>query len=261
MRGLLQRRRVLFSVMAGGLFLLALTWFSAKADEPAGAREYPWTVLCPENDSRNPDMRDRDEEESRNTVEVLNNGDPLFNHLLTWKKTSILNLLSQQAPFCEMHFDAVKPFMFTAQEKGILTEYLKRGGFIIFFIDAYPYTEDEFWVVKEWPVMDFLTKELPKTDPDFTVGKATDASPVFKVHHQTTTADEVKHELTGNPNTPNRTMLFYKGRLSCFVMGDYTWLGDDGKWVAFPRPYPRHYSLVPKSYQLMANVYAYSMVR
>ncbi len=124
-----------------------------------------------------------------------------------------------------MHFDGVNPGGLSVEEKSILGEYLKRGGFILFFIDTYPYSQDEFWAVKQWSVIDFLTKELPASDPDFTTGRATDDFPIFKVHYQTETADAIRHELNGNPNTPNRTLLFYRNRLCCFVMGEYGYLG------------------------------------
>jgi len=83
-------------------------------------------------------------------------------------------------PFCELRFDAVRPFYFTTEEKLILQEYFKRGGFVLFFIDAYPYAQDEFWKIKEWPLIDFLTKELPASDSRFTIGRATDAYPIFR---------------------------------------------------------------------------------
>ncbi len=227
---------------------------------PAQGLIYPWVFLNPENDSRDSDMRANDEADSSNMVGVINDAEDLFGHHLVWEKSSIRNLLSLNAPFCEMRFDAVRPFWFTPEEKSILTDYLKRGGFILFFIDAYPYDQDEFWKIKQWPLIDFLTKELPASDPGFTTGRATDDFPIFKAHYHTETADSIRHELTGNPNTPNRTLLFYRGRLCGFVMGRYNYLEDD-KWVAASRPLARNFSMDAKSYRLIVNIYTYSIVQ
>jgi hypothetical protein len=53
-----------------------------------------------------------------------------------------------------------------------------------------------------------VRQELPAADPLFSAGKATDDFPIFKIHYQTETADAIRHELAGNPPTPNRTLLF-----------------------------------------------------
>ncbi len=227
---------------------------------PVHGLDYPWVLLSPANDSREADVRDQDEAQSSNMVAVINRNETLFGHHLVWSKAEIKDLPKLAAPFCEMHFDAVKPFWLTPEEKSILTDYLKRGGFILFFIDAYPYPQDEFWSVKEWPIIDFIAKELPASDSAFTTGRATDDFPIFKVHYQTETADSIRHELTGNPNTPNRTLLFYRKRLCCFVMGNYSYL-EDGEWVPMPRPFPQQFSMVLKSYQLVVNIYTYSILQ
>ncbi len=223
-------------------------------------QDYPWVFLNPESDSRDPEMCDHDEASSSNMIDVINDSETLLDHRLVWGKAKIKNLLAMDVPFCEMHFDAINPIGLSMEEKAILGEYLKRGGFILFFIDTYPYYQDDFWRIKEWPIIDFLTKELPASDPDFTTGKATDSFPIFKIHYQTETADEIRHELEGNPNTPNRTLLFYRSRLCCFVMGAYSYLEDD-TWVSMARPFPRRFSMVLKSYQLIVNVYIYAIVR
>ena len=80
------------------------------------------------------------------------------------------------------------------------------------------------------------------------------------MHYHTQTADAIRHELTGNPNTPNRTLLYYQKRLCAFVMGRYGYLEDDA-WVPTPRPFAEDFSMDPKSYQLIVNVYIYSIVR
>jgi hypothetical protein len=241
-----------FVILGGLVWLLAFV--------PSRGLEYPWVLLTPQHDSRDAEVCDQDEAQSLNMVGVINQTETLFHHHLLWKKVAIKDLLSLEAPFCEMHFDAVKPFWLTSQEKSILAEYLKRGGFILFFIDAYPYTQDEFWKVREWPLIDFLTKELPATHSGFTTGRATDEFPIFKIHYQTQTADSIRHELSGNPQTPNRTLLFYNGRLCCFVMGQYTHLEND-EWVPMARPFSREFSLQLKSYQLVVNIYTYSIAR
>jgi hypothetical protein len=227
---------------------------------PAHGQEYPWLLLSPEKDSRDPEMCDQDEAQSRNMIGVINETEALLHHGVIWKKAAIKNLLKMDAPFCEMHFDAINPVGLSAEEKAILTEYLKRGGFILFFIDTYPYAQDDFWKIKEWPIMDFLTKELPAADPAFTTGKAGDDFPIFNVHYQTETADRIRHELDGNPNTPNRTLLYYQRHLCCFVMGVYGDMEDDA-WVPMERPFPKDFSMELKSYQLVVDIYIYSITR
>lgn len=245
-----------FSWLVGGWVCVILGFMSPAAH----GQDYPWLYLSPENDSRDAEMCAHDEAQSLNMVAVINQNETFLNHHLVWKKSKIKNLLAMDVPFCEMHFDAINPVGLSAEEKGILSEYLKRGGFILFFIDTYPYYQDDFWRIKEWPMIDFLTKELPASDPDFTTGKATDDYPIFKVHYQTETADAIRHELEGNPNTPNRTLLFYRNRLCCFVMGVYGYLEDDA-WVPMSRPFQSDFSMELKSYELILNVYIYAIVR
>ncbi len=88
--------------------------------QPAIALEYPWVYLTPTNDSRDDDMRTYDEADSRNAVNVINDSEALFDHHVIWRKSSIRKLLGMDAPFCELRFDAVRPFSFTAEEKAIL---------------------------------------------------------------------------------------------------------------------------------------------
>jgi hypothetical protein len=237
------------------ILIMALA-FSARLH----AFEYQWVLLNPQNDSRDPEVRDTDEAFSRNMVAVINQSEDLFHHRVIWKKARITDLLKMDAPFCEMHFDAVRPFDFTPEEKEILAEYFKRGGFILFFIDAYPYDQDEFWKVKQWPLINFLTRELPR-DPDFTASRVTDDSPLFKVHYQTEAGAAIRHELDGNPNTPNRIVVYQGNRLCGFVMGDYNVLGDNGKWVAEPRPFSREFSSELSGYERVVDVYVYSIVQ
>ncbi len=245
------RRFVLKGRVALLLILLSLQ---------ARALEYPWILLSPENDSRDPEMRDWDDADSLSMVGVMNQSESLFNHHLVWKKAAIKNLLALDAPFCEMRFDAVHPGSLSAEEKSILGEYFKRGGFILFFVDSYPYSQDEFWPVKKWSVIDFLTKDLPASDPEFTTGRATDDFPIFTAHYRTETPEPTKRELANNPNTPNRIMLFYRKRLCSFVIGRYSYM-EDGAWVPMPRPFPTDFSMDARGFKLVVNIYIYSMVK
>jgi hypothetical protein len=155
---------------------------------PAEALDYPWGILIPENDSRDQEMRAYDEADSVNMISVINESEKPFHHHLFGVKVPIKNLLSAKTAFCEMHFAAVRPLVLTPDEKAILQEYLKRGGFILFFIDTYPYAQDEFWKVKDWPLIDFVRQELPGADPRFTAGRATDDFSIFGIHYKTQTA-------------------------------------------------------------------------
>ena len=223
-------------------------------------QDYPWLLLSPENDSRDAETCQADEAWSSNMIQVINQNETLLKHHIVWRKGKIKNLLAMDVPFCELHFDAINSVGFSAEEKSILTEYLKRGGFILFFMDAYPYYQDDFWRIKEWPVIDFLTKELPASDPDFTTGKATEAFPFFKVHYQVVNNDATKYEIQGNPNTPDYTLLYYRNRVCCLVEGDYGYF-EDGAWFPVARPFPRRFSTDLQAYRLIVNLYIYAMVQ
>lgn len=225
----------------------------------AGDDIYPWTVLIPQNDSRDADVRDMDEFDSKSMVRGMNEAEEVFHHHLVWSKISIRDLLSVSTTFCELRFDAVKPLILTDREKVILREYFARGGFVLFQEDAYPYAQDEFWSVKSWPVIDFLTRELPAASPDFKVEKVTDDHPLFHQYFDTKTAELTEHELRDNPYTPNRTLLSYRGHPCAFVYGRYNWI-EDGKWVAMPRPYEHVFNSDPRGYQLTVNIYVYAMM-
>jgi hypothetical protein len=114
---------------------------------PAKGLDYPWGILIPENDSRDAEMRAYDDANFANTMAVINDSEKPLHHHLVPRMVRVKDLLAVNMPFCEMNFDAVRPLVLTADEKAILQEYLKRGGFILFFIDAYPYTQDEFWKI------------------------------------------------------------------------------------------------------------------
>src|SRR5271165_4905226 len=125
----------------------------AVASARARGPDYPWVFLTRADDSLPVVMRHFDEAVSLNTVSMINLKEEIFEHRLVWKKAPIKDLLSLETPFCELHFDAVKPFRWSAGERSILAEYFKRGGFTLFFMDAYPYTGDEVWGATEWPVI------------------------------------------------------------------------------------------------------------
>lgn len=225
----------------------------------AEGQEYPWTVLIPKNDSRDAEVRAQDDFDSRSLVASMNLSEQLFAHRLVWKKIAIADLLSTPTPFCELRFDAVHPLVLTDREKEILHEYFSRGGFILLQEDAYPYDESEFWPVKSWPVIDWLTKELPAADKDFSVTRVNDSHLLFRYHYVTKTAEYTRHELEGNSNTPNRTLVSYRGSPCAFVFGRYH-VVENGKWVAEPRPFRRVFSMDPRGYQLTVNIYAYALL-
>ncbi len=223
----------------------------------APALTYPWTVLIPRNDSRDPAVRSQDAFDSLSLVSSMNETETIFGHQLVWRMTPISRLLDSMTPFCELRFDAVNPLVLTADEKAILREYFARGGFVLFQEDAYPYDQDTFWSVKRWPVIDFLTRELPAGDPGFTITKITDDHPLFHQRYNTRTSDATRHELEGNPYSPNRTLVCYRGNPCAFVYGRYGVI-EDGKWIATPRPFERIFSLDPRGYELTVNIYAYA---
>jgi hypothetical protein len=207
-------------------------------------------------------MRAWDEAESLNTVSVINLKEGMFEHRFVWKRAAIKDLLSMDAPFCELRFDAVYPFRWSPGERTILAEYLKRGGFIVFMMDAYPYSQDEFWAVREWPVIDFVTKELPGADRGFSTRKGTEDMPIFRSPKLVHTHEWIQIELAGNPNTVDRTMLFYQGRLCGFVLGEYSYrLWRKGGWVGFTRDPPVFYTFGEHSIDLLVNLYVSSMTR
>lgn len=246
---LLFLHRVIFPALLLGW--AALTPVRAQTDPIS------WTVLTPEHDSRPADVREYDEFDSRSLIRTMNAASDAFHHRLTWQKVAIKDLPSTPTPFCELRFDAVHPLILTDAEKGILRDYMMRGGFVLLYEDAYPYTQDEFWSVKEWPVVDFLKKELPASSPDFKAQKITDAHPLFHQYYETQTAEMVKHELQDNPYTPNRTLLMYQDRPCAFVFGRYN-LVIDGKWAAMPRPFEEVFSLESRGYELAVNIYVYA---
>ncbi len=213
----------------------------------------------PQNDSRDPEMRDWDAFDSQSLVASMNANEKLFGRHLVWSRVAIRKLLDVSTPFCELRFDAVRPLVLTDEEKRVLREYFMRGGFVLFQEDAYPYDQDEFWAVHSWPVIDFLTKELPALDPDFKVTKVNDSHTLFNQVYHTKTAELTRHELEGNPFSPNRNFVTYRGRACAFVYGRYNVTDEyTGKWVASPRPFEKRFSLEERGYELTVNIYAYA---
>jgi hypothetical protein len=243
----------------GGFLAALLLTFSFIASLTVARAVYPWVLINPEKDSRDADTRQSDEVFSRNLVFVINENEALFRHQMTWQEAPITKLLEMNGPFCEMHFDAVRPLDLTAEEKTVLIEYFKRGGFILFFIDAFPYDQDEFWAVKSWPLVDFLVKELPR-DSDFSIARLRDDHPMFKIHYQSHVDEEIRHELRDNPYTPNRLGIYYKNRLCGFIMGNYN-VVENGKWIAEPRPFSLQFSSELSGYERIVNVFVYSIVQ
>ena len=201
-------------------FRLALYLAVILTGLPAPALDYPWGILVPENDARDREMREYDEADTANMIAVINGSEKPFHHHILSRRIPIKDLLSARTAFCELHFDAVRPLVLTPNEKNILQEYLKRGGFILFYIDAYPYTQDEFWKIKEWPLIDFLKQELPAADANFVAGHATDDFPIFGIHYKTETADAIRHELLGNPTPRTGRSYFIKGACAALSWGN-----------------------------------------
>jgi len=220
----------------------------------AGAM-FTWTCLVPENDSRPRDVRAEDEFSSNQTVVSMNQTEKVFHGQLEWRCAKIKDLLSISAPFCEFDFDAVKPQYLTAREKSILREYLSRGGFILLAEDGYPYTQEEFLKVRNWPVIDFFLKELPALDPGFKVEKLTDKHPIYHQYYDTKILPAEIHEFALDPYLPDLQLLSYRGHPCAFVYANY--FCDHDSWVTAERPYPVMATLTPEDYALDVNLYLY----
>ena len=218
-----------------------------------------WTFLTPENDTRAADVRNFDMLFSKRVLARMNSTEEVFHHHLSWQTVPILHPLDASAPFCELDFDPVNPLILTPQEKTILQEYLTRGGFIFLCEDAYPYSRDEFWSVKKWPIIDFLTKELPVSDRDFTFERITQQHG-FLHEYYTPKIDEILAfeliELKGNPTLPDLTLVSYRGHPCAFVLGNYAF--DENGWVT--RPFPSNIMLAHEVLAFYVNIYVYVMM-
>jgi len=234
------------------LVLLVLFWtVTARAGTPS----YTWTTVVPENDKRAADMREFDESITSRAVTAMNRTEPVFHQQLTWQRVPLSHLLSVSAPFCELDFDAVKPMVLTAREKTVLREFFIRGGFLILSEDAYLYTREEIKSVKNWPAIDFVTKDLPASDPNFTVEKITEKHPIYHQYYSTKIPQAERNELKANPKLPDFTLVSYRGHPCAFVYANY--FCDDEKWVPLVWPFPTDTELVPEDYALNVNLYIY----
>ena len=223
----------------------------------AQTNPYVWTVLQPENDPRDDDVRGFDEFFSQYLTATMNRSEPLFQHRLTWNHVRIKDLLGFPTPFVELRFDALHPLILTTKEKAILREYLVRGGFILLIEDCYPYPQAKLRSVKSWPVVDFITKELPASNSDFTVQRPDNTHLIFHQYYQTKINEQVQEELDTNPYAPSQTLLSYRGHPCAYVVGQYP-PKVKGQWMAEPKPYPHVFNLNAKDYELTVNVYVYA---
>jgi hypothetical protein len=244
---------------------LSLAWLgiALSAALPATAMDsanadFSWTELVPKNDSRDPEVQEFDDYLSKSMLDAMNENEPVFKHLLYWQKKPLSSLLSLSAPFCEMEFDAIHPLVLTPKEKAILAEYFKRGGFLLLCEDAYPYSQDQFWKVKSWPVIDFITKELPASDPNFSYERVTESHPVFHQHLETNLPDAEKRELEGNPSSPYLILLSYKKRPCAFVEAQFAYEDETNRWAALPRPFVHDFVQDVEGYALTVNLYVYA---
>lgn len=227
---------------------------------PAGAGDLPWTMLTPANDTRDAEMRRWDEGDSLNFVGLMNANEKIAGGRFVWSKSAVRDVLAAKTPFAELRFDATKPMDFTPEEKKALKEWLKRGGFLLLFEDAYPYEEEEFRKQATLPVFEYLAKTLPAEDPDFTIVKADDSHPIFHTIYPTQTVPSIRREMEQNPHYRGRTMLFYRGKFAAFFMGRYSH-EENGRFVPMPRPLLHTYSFDPRSYYLILNLYVYAMTQ
>jgi len=235
------------------MILLGVALYSpGRAQTPT----YSWTLVLPKNETRAKDVVARDDFEAREMVQGMNTVEAVFHHRLTLQRTSISGLLSKPAPFCELDFDAVHPFVPTSEEKKVLHEYFARGGFMLMSEDVYPYTRAETLAVKSWPIVDFVTKELPAVDPNFTVERVTEKHPIFHQFYTAKTPKALSNELALNPRLPDFTLVSYKGHPCVFFTANC--VCNETEWVPLPRPFPENTSIMEESYALVVNLYVYA---
>jgi len=222
------------------------------------AGDLPWTMLIPAHDSRDAEMRRFDETDLRYQIQVLNRSGKFEGNRFVFSKIPITGLLGAMTPFADLPFDSVRPMEFTPEEKTILKEWLKRGGFLVAFEDTYPYEQEDFRRKRVLPAFDFFIKDLPAEDPDFTVDRAGPTHAVFREPFPTKPAPPFEVEIRENPNYRGFTYLVYKGRMVVFFMGRYSYM-ENGRWVRVSRPFPDAHDLVLESYSLILNVYFYAL--
>jgi hypothetical protein len=234
-------------------FLLGIAW---PSDGRAQAPSYSWTILVPKNDTREKDVIERDRLEIVNAVAAMNTVDAVFHNRLVWREAPITNLLSQPTPFCELDFDIIKPFVPTALEKKTLREYLIRGGFLLLCEDGYPYTREQILAVKSWPIVDFATKELPASDPNFTVERITEKHPLFRQYYKMGIPQAETNEMKINPRLPDYLLVSYKNHPCVFMVANCAI--DNVEWVTLPKPYLVDEPIMQEDLELPINLYVYA---
>lgn len=209
----------------------------------------------PKNDTRAPEVSNYDEIVSQILVANMRHNEVVFRKRLIWEKLTISELLDHSPPFCEFDFDAVNPQILTDGEKAIIKEYFCRGGFISIAQDVYPHSREEYWPIKSWPVIDFVTKELHAEDADFSYKKIDESHQVFRQLHPTTFNSAARNELLENPNSPDFTLVSYKGHPCALIYGNYV-CGKDHWIQVFPSMHTI-FMAVPEDYALNVNLYIY----
>jgi len=217
---------------------------------------YTWTSLIPQHDSRPADMRKYDRDTLSAMIVNMNATEKVFHQQLTWQELPIRRLLKVPAPFCELDFDPLHPLILTTQEKAILREYLGRGGFLQLGTDVYPYSQKELASVTKWPVVDFVTKELPALDPDFTVEKITEKHPIYHQYYSTYVPAPERWALRTFPHLPDCTLVSHKGHPCVFIYSNYYCEGDH--WVVLPRPFNEDTDWIAEDYAMNVNLYIYT---
>jgi len=214
-----------------------------------------WVALRPANDVRNLDMRNHDESWQRRVVEVANtSGD--FEQKFRFEALPIKDLLKKPVPYTVLCWDPVQRMELMEEEKRILQEYLKRGGFLLMVENFYAYWQADYRKADIPRMFEFFTKELPKRDPKFYAEEARDSHPIFRqlLTHKSDPA--FAREASQNPNYRGGTILLYNGQMVGCVFGYYGF--DDGtQFVPAVRPY-RDFELTVESYRLLLNVYVYA---
>jgi hypothetical protein len=204
-------------------------------------KEFLWTTLTIQNDLRDDDMKHFDEAFDRQTIEIINQKQVV--PIIKWKKEPLLKLLDSNTLFATLYFDSVKSYELTKEEKDILKEYFKRGGFLVLYEDTFPYEQEEFRKKRSLPVFDYLLSDLPKEDPSFAVKKAADSHQLFRVFYKITTSASILEEERENVNYRGHQMLTYKDRISAFVRGRYSYRDQKQKrWIPMRKPYDRYVS-------------------
>jgi hypothetical protein len=219
----------------------------------------PWVLLQPKNDTRDAEMRRWDAGDSRAFVNAANASEQFAGRRFSWRSIALEELTTAAVPFAELRYDAVHPMEFTGGEKTVLREWLTRGGFLLLFEDAYPYTQEKLRSRATLPVYEFLARELPALDPEFRVVRIDDAHPIFHAYYHTETVDSVRREMRENPHYRGRTLLLHREKPAAFFMGRYG-SEEQGRWVPKPRPFRQAFSTELKSYRLIVNVYCYAMM-